>query len=100
MTSVFANEPWYRDRPEPERTWHGTLVRVSPVSGPGGRTALTHALRTEQAEIPVYGAGAAEALAPFVGKHVAVAAKMVDLSAEGFGGELWIARIDTVASSS
>jgi len=100
MTSVFANERWYRDRPEPERTWHGTLVRVSPVSGPKGRTALTHALRTEAAEIPVYGAGAGEALAPFVGKHVAVAAKMVDLSAEGFGRELWVARIDTIASSS
>jgi len=94
MINVFASEPWYRSRPEPEHMRHGALVKTRIVAGPKARTALTHALRTDREEIAVYGAGVGEVLAPFVGKRVTIVAKLVDLSSEGFDKELWIGRIE------
>jgi hypothetical protein len=44
--------------------------------------------------IEVY-ANAERLLDPFVGRPVSVEGKLVDLSDEGYGIELWIAAIDT-----
>jgi hypothetical protein len=63
------------------------------VAGPGSRTALSFALVTPQATYPVYAAGVDKDLAPFTGRWLEVEGKLVDLSDEGFGKELWIGRV-------
>jgi hypothetical protein len=95
-TQIFGGEPWYRSGAEPERTWQGTLRRRDVVTGPNTRTALRYALATDTLTIPVYGPQSTDRLEPFVDARVLVRGKLVDLSAEGFGTELWpgsIARI-------
>lgn len=90
---IYADEAWYRERPEPEETWQGILRRRPAVEGPGGRPGLTFALHSTDNELPVYAAGADERLAPHVGTPVVVSGKLVDLRGEGFGRELWIGTI-------
>ncbi|HEX5761191.1 MAG TPA: hypothetical protein VF121_18550 [Thermoanaerobaculia bacterium] len=90
---IYAAADWYRARPEPEERWEGTLEKVDPVVGPAGRTSLTYALRTADRRLPVYAAGVQERLAPFTGRAVRATGKLVDLSGEGLGRELWIASI-------
>ena len=93
-TVIFEQEPWYRGRSEPERTWNGTLRRREVISGPNARTALRYSLITGSAAMAVY--APTEHLEPFVGATVLIRGKLVDLSAEGFGPELWpgsIARV-------
>jgi hypothetical protein len=44
-------------------------------------------------QFPVYAANVASRLAPFVGQKVFIYGKLVDLTNEGFGKELWIGSI-------
>ena len=76
------------------------LVRAPVVAGPRSRTALTHSLKTSEGEVPVYGDGVGTVLAPFEDRVVRLAAKLVDLSAEGFGRELWIGSIEVAIPAS
>jgi hypothetical protein len=84
---ILAHEEWYRARPVPESTWRGTLRRRQVVEGPLGRTALRYSLVTDGGVIPVYDPD--DRLAPFVDSALVVRGKLVDLTAEGFGRELW-----------
>jgi hypothetical protein len=97
MMKVAADEAWYSARRETERSWEGVLVERAPVAGPRARTALTHALRADGGETPIYAASIGERLAPLVNRRVRILAKLVDLSSEGFGEELWIGWIATVS---
>jgi hypothetical protein len=90
---VHGHEGWYRERPERETRWRGTLRRRDPPQGPGVRTALTLSLRTSDEDLPVYAAGVGPTLAPFVGSRVVVTAKLIDLRSEGQGRELWVGTI-------
>ena len=88
---MSASSGWYSERPEPEVTLIGTLHhRVSGI-GPGNRLGLAYEL--EQADgklLPVYVPTADESLRPLIGHSTELTGKLVDLSAEGFGVELWI----------
>jgi hypothetical protein len=84
---VFEREPWYRSRAEAEAAWSGTLQRRAVVEGPNARTALRYSLVTGGGTIAVY--APTDRLEPFVDGTVLVRGKLVDLSREGFGTELW-----------
>jgi hypothetical protein len=87
--TVFADKEWYRARPEPERIWQGTLRRREVIASPNARTALRYALASGSTMIPVYAPLPEDALEPYVGRLVSIRGKVVDLSAEGYGRELW-----------
>jgi hypothetical protein len=89
MTKIFADEIWYRDRREPERDWEGVLAEREVGTGPHTRTALGHVLRADDRSLLVYTPSLRARLKPFINRRVRVVAKLVDLSAEGFGEELW-----------
>lgn len=90
---IHGHEEWYGERPESESNWRGSLQRRDTPAGPGVRTALTFSLRTPDEDVPVYAAGVEAKLAPFVGSCVLATAKLIDLSSEGHGRELWIGTI-------
>jgi hypothetical protein len=70
------------------------LRRREPPGGPAGRAALAYALESENGRsVDVYAANVEPVLAGFVDRTVVAAGKLVDLSGEGFGEELWLARI-------
>ncbi|MBA3451124.1 MAG: hypothetical protein H0T18_07925 [Chloroflexia bacterium] len=96
MSEVYASAAWYRDRPERELQFSGELVSRNDPVGPSGRAALQFDLLTENGPLPVYAPDNAHLLAPFAGQQVVVRAKLIDLSDEGFGPELWIAAIGIV----
>jgi hypothetical protein len=98
MTEIYAAAGWYRTRPEPEGMWQGRLQKRTAPVGPAGRGGLSYTLVTEDEQLPVYAANIEGKLAPFVGYEVVVRGKLVDLSDEGFGQELWIASIRTVGT--
>ncbi len=89
-TVIFAGQAWYLDRPEPEQVWTGVLEARQVAPGPNTRDALTYALVTAEGALPVYAAGVADVLGRYAGRPVQVTGRWVDLSAEGFGPELWI----------
>jgi hypothetical protein len=90
MTEVYARTDWYSARLETEREWRGILRKRDAPIGPAARTALTYELATDDSTYSVYAANVEEVLAPFVDEPVLIRGKLVDLSAEGFGSELWI----------
>lgn len=60
-----------------------------------GRTSLRFALETCGGDaLPIYGPEAEANLAQLVGQNVRIRGRLVDLSAEGFGIELWVAAVD------
>jgi hypothetical protein len=93
VAQIYAGDDWYRARPEPEEAWRGVLRERDTPTGPATRTSLRYTLVAGGEGVPVYAAQEMDQLAPFVGHEVAVHGKLVDLSAEGFGKELWIGSI-------
>jgi hypothetical protein len=69
------------------------LERQEAPVGPASRTALTHVLLLPGRRLDVYAANVEAALAPFVGRRVVARGKLVDLSGEGYGRELWLASV-------
>jgi hypothetical protein len=90
VIEVYAQESWYRARPEPERRWRGELRERPVAPGPGSRTSLSFTLVTDEGDLPVYAAGVARRLASLAGRPVEAFGKLVDLRSEGLGQELWI----------
>ena len=93
---VHGRSDWYTERAEPERTWRGVLRRREPPVGPDARTALTYTFISTDGEIDVYAAHVEEILAPLVGLLVMARGKLIDLSDEGYGAELWVGSIEPV----
>ena len=91
--SIFADADWYRSRPEPEQRWRGTLHERQQVAGPGSRLGLTLSLETESGVFPVYAAGIEGTLKTYLGRPILVEGKLVNLTSEGFGPEIWIASV-------
>ena len=100
VTQIFAEAEWYQARPEPEKQWRGVLRKRDAPLGPATRGALSFTLVTADKSLPVYAANVEQRLGPFVGRQVLVSGKLVDLSQEGFGEELWIASIQAMGPSS
>ncbi|HEX6113291.1 MAG TPA: hypothetical protein VFZ10_13370 [Geminicoccaceae bacterium] len=93
VIEVYAQEPWYRARPETERRWRGELQERLVTLGPAGRTSLSFTLVTDEGDLAVYAAGVAQLLAPLAGRPVEARGKLVDLRGEELGQELWIGSI-------
>ena len=92
-TIVFANESFYRDRPEPERTVRGILFRVDAVTGPDTRE---HPIRlsTEAGEWGVYVAGLPEAvLDSIVDRPWWITGKWIPADEQNPVEEVWIGRV-------
>lgn len=83
------SENWYDDRTEPEQSVSGVLSTAAAPSTPGGRDRLPYRLLVGGEAVAVYGPALEERLAGLVGQPVVLVGKMVDLSDEGFGLELW-----------
>jgi hypothetical protein len=98
MTEIYAGADWYVSRPEQEELWQGVLRERNVPLGPATRAALGYVLVTQDRELGVYAANVERQLASFVGQRVLVHGKLVDLSDEGFGQELWIASIQVGGS--
>lgn len=89
------SQRWYDERPEPERSVSGVLRARTTSSTPGGRDRLPYRLHLDDGDlIPVYGPGVEDRLARLVDQHVELVGKVVDLSVEGFGRELWVGSAD------
>ena len=94
MSDIFAREDWYRMRPEPEQEWRGILrKRDAPIS-PAGRTALRYTLITDEQQLPVYVANSERQFASYADALIHVRGKLIDLSNEGLGQELWVGSIE------
>lgn len=90
---IFAGADWYLARTEPEEEWRGVLHEREVERGPATRSALRYSLQTEDQDLAVYVPSEEAKLSPFLGREVVVTAKLVDLTDEGFGQELWIGSI-------
>ena len=100
MTEIYASEPWYRQSVEPEQIWQGVLQEQDVPRGPASRSALLFNLLQENDRLlNIYAANVEEILATFASQEVLIQGKLVDLSQEGFGPELWIAFINPTAPS-
>ena len=100
MSEVYGTMDWYQARPEREQMFQGGLqTRDLPV-GPAGRTALRYVLMTHTEPLDVYVPEDGGVLERFIGRQVVVRAKLVDLSGEGFGNELWITAIGSMSTGS
>jgi hypothetical protein len=97
MTVITAAD-WYRTRPEPEQEWRGVLRKRAVPVGPAGRSALRYELVTLEGVFAVYDPGESSSLSRLVGQDVLARGKLVELTAEGFGQELWIAEVKALAA--
>jgi hypothetical protein len=93
VTEIYACVGWYAERAEPEERWLGVLRRRKPPGGPAGRVALAYTRELEGRSVDVYAANVEAVLSGFVDRTVIAAGKLVNLSAEGFGEELWLASL-------
>jgi hypothetical protein len=69
------------------------LRRRDLPAGPAGRAALAYALEVEGAAVDIYAANVEAPLRSFIDRAIIATGKLVDLSGEGFGNELWLASI-------
>ncbi|MEO5982349.1 MAG: hypothetical protein ABIQ13_08555 [Pedococcus sp.] len=83
-------DSWYDDRPEPEQSISGVLRAASALSTPGGRDRLAYRLLADGDLIAVYGPAFEDRLDRLVDQPIVLVGKLVDLSGEGFGVELWV----------
>lgn len=89
---MFAEESWYRERPEPEVRREGVLAPHPHAVGPGSRGGLDFTLRGAHGVDLVYAAGVEDRLARFVGLPLVAHGKLVDVNGVV---ELWIGRIES-----
>lgn len=83
------SENWYDDRAEPEQSVSGVLSAAAAPSTPGGRDRLPYRILVDGESVAVYGPALEDRLVDLVGQPVVLVGKMIDLSDEGFGLELW-----------
>lgn len=91
--TVFDDEPFYRQRPEPEEVITGVLQAAPVREGPNTRD-MPFVLLVGIDRFSVYVSGFdQERLQPFLGHEVEVVGKRIDQRDEGYGIEVWIATI-------
>ena len=94
MTQVYESTDWYQSRPEPETIWIGTLEENRSGVGPNTRGGLTYVLVGDRGPLNIYAANAEKLLEGFLRRSVRIRGKLVDLTDEGNGKELWPASIE------
>jgi hypothetical protein len=91
MEKVFAESDWYLARAETEQEWRGTLRDRQVTLGPASRTALSLELVVVGRQpLAVYVANSRSRFVQHVGHQVVIRGKLIDLTPEGHGEELWI----------
>ena len=93
MKDIYKREEWYKVRGEEEKIFKGVLKRLPHVITPNKRD-LNYFLEVDDFLLPVYVPKNKILLDEFVGSHVEIYGKLVDLSLMGFGKELWIGSIE------
>ena len=83
-------EHWYDDRAEPEQSIAGVLKAAPVRNTPSGRDRLPFRILVREQLVAVYGPALEDRLHTLVDQPVVLIGKMVDLSDEGFGPELWV----------
>lgn len=91
---IYGSAEWYRVRPEPEKVWTGTLEQQHKAVGPATRGGLLYSLSTDRGRLDIYAAQAEDLLARMLHSEVRVRGKLVDLTGQGNGEELWIGSIE------
>lgn len=90
---LFANNPNYRIRDEPEQTVNGVLARIAVRTGPNTREHPIR-LRTEHGEWGVYSEGLSpQLLDAIVDQPLSITGKWIDQSNEGLPVEVWIGEV-------
>ena len=97
-TTVHKNESWYQIETSPEKIFEGVIKRHQVPIGPNNRPASSkYALEIQEGDnttlIPIYTPNVEEFLSKFAEEKVSLYGKIVDLSKEGFGRELWLGSI-------
>lgn len=88
---------WYDARPEPEAICQGTVRSTTPVISPGGRTRLLFELEIAPGKrLAIYAPTHEETLRKAIDRDAVLVGKVVDLSSEGHGVELWLGAADAV----
>ena len=97
-TTIVLHEEasWYQERSEPEEEWEGVLEVLDTVQGPGGRTHRYALARENAARLPIYTGNLGDVLDDLEHRRVRVTGKLVDLTDEGFGEEIWPSRVECV----
>ena len=94
MTQIYESTDWYQSRSEPEAIWIGTLEERLSGIGPDTRGRLTYVLVGDLGRLNIYAANADKLLKRFLRRSVRIRGKLVDLTDEGHGKELWPASIE------
>jgi hypothetical protein len=94
MIQVYESTLWYQARSEPETTWIGTLEERRSGLGPDTRGGLVYVLVGDLERLNIYAANAEKLLEGFLRRSVRIRGKLVDLTDEGNGKELWPASIE------
>jgi hypothetical protein len=100
-TIVHKNKFWYQTETSPEKIFEGVVKRHQVPIGPNNRPASSkYALEIQEGDnttlIPIYTPDGEEFLSEFVEQKVSLYGKIIDLSKEGFGSELWLGSISPI----
>jgi hypothetical protein len=93
MKDLYKREDWYRVRDEEEKIYNGFLRRLPRVATPNQRD-LNYFLEVNNSLLPLYIPKNEILMDEFVGCRVKIYGKLIDLSSNGFGKELWIGSIE------
>ena len=93
MKDIYKEEEWYKLRDEKEKIFKGSLRRLPRVITPNQRD-LNYFLNVNDSLLPVYVPLSENLLDEFVNCRVKIYGKLIDLSSNGFGEELWIGSIE------
>jgi hypothetical protein len=95
--SGAAPPAWYRERPEPEEELIGIVRARATGASPMGRTRLLFELgRDSGMPLPIYAPEGEAGLAGLVGRRVRLTGRLVDMTHEDSGLELWVASVHAI----
>lgn len=78
LVKIYADRPFYRERPEPEQTWTGVLRRVQVPTGPNTREH-PYKLEITGEFLALYISGPEESSAAhYLGRQVEITGKRID----------------------
>jgi hypothetical protein len=95
--SGTAPPAWYRERPEPEEELVGILRARAAGASPMGRTRLLFELERDSGmPLPIYPPEVEAGLAVLVGRRVHLTGRLVDMTHDDSGLELWVASVNAI----
>ena len=92
--NVYKGEKFYEKVEHREMVFSGVIERQKVVTGPNTRAHQYRFVTTKEIMVIYTTPRVVKLVESWVGRHINVQGKIVDLSAEGFGKELWIGIIE------